>query len=82
MQLVLARAGWAPLQVQMVGKAGTFALLYAFPLLVLARLTPPGWSVAVDAFGWAAAWWGVGLYWAAGVLYLVQARRVLAESSA
>ena len=81
MQLVLARAGWAPLQVHLAGKAGTFALLYAFPLLLLARLMPPGWAAAVDAVGWAAAWWGLGLYWAAAVLYLVQARRVLAGSS-
>jgi cardiolipin synthase len=79
MQLVLARAGWAPLQVHLAGKAGTFALLYAFPLVLLAGLLPGAWSTAVGAIGWAAAWWGVVLYWTAGVLYLYQARQVLAE---
>lgn len=82
MQLVLARAGWAPLQVHLAGKAGTFALLYAFPLLLLSGLLPGPWGTAVAVLGWAAAWWGIGLYWAAAVLYLVQARRVLAEAVA
>ena len=28
--------------------------------------------------GWAFAWWGIALYWFAGLLYVVQARRLLA----
>jgi len=32
------------------------------------------------AFGWAFAWWGVGLYWWAGWLYLRQVREVLATA--
>lgn len=68
--LVAARIG--PLPVHFVGKAGTFALLYAFPLLLLAQ-----WSGAVgaaaDALGWGFAIWGIALYWLAGVVYLRQA---------
>ncbi|GIG20294.1 CDP-diacylglycerol--glycerol-3-phosphate 3-phosphatidyltransferase [Cellulomonas chitinilytica] len=76
MLLVLARAGWAPLPVHLAGKAGTFALLYAFPLLLLAQWAAPVGTVAW-VVGWACALWGVGLYWFAGALYLMQARRLL-----
>jgi cardiolipin synthase (CMP-forming) len=73
---VLARHGYGPLPVHFAGKAGTFALLYAFPLLFLAEMSGPVGTVA-SALGWAFAWWGVGLYWFAAILYLVQARALL-----
>lgn len=73
MLLVLARAGYAPLPVHRAGKAGTFALLYAFPLLLLATWPGALGSVAW-VLGWAFALWGVALYWFAAVLYLAQAR--------
>lgn len=82
MQLVLARAGWAPLQVHVAGKAGTLLLLYAFALLLLGSLLPGAWGVGVGALGWAAALWGVALYWVSGALYLTQARQVLARAHA
>jgi cardiolipin synthase (CMP-forming) len=68
---VLARAGYGPLPVQFLGKAATFNLLYAFPLLLLAQ----GHNVAADLarpVAWAFAWWGIGLYWWAAWLYLRQ----------
>lgn len=69
---VLVARGVGPLPVHFVGKAGTFALLYAFPLLLLARW--PGWiGIAADVAGWAMAIWGIALYWLAAVLYLRQA---------
>lgn len=72
MLLVLARHGYGPLRVHVAGKAGTFALLYAFPLLLLAA-----WGGIVgdlaSIIGWACAWWGVALYWFAGVQYVKQA---------
>lgn len=71
-QLGLIRAGRGPLPVHLVGKAGTLALLYAFPLLLLA--TWDGWLGAVaSVVGWAFAWWGIALYWTAAGLYLRQA---------
>ncbi len=76
MLLVLARVGEPPLPVHLAGKAGTFALLCAFPLLLLATWSGPAGTVAT-VLGWAFALWGVGLYWFSGVLYLEQARRVL-----
>ncbi len=73
---VLIARGLGPLPVHFVGKAGTFALLYAFPLLLLAQWSGPVGTVAGVA-GWAFAWWGIGLYWFAGGLYVRQAVGVL-----
>lgn len=69
---VLLRTGVGPLPVHFVGKAGTFALLYAFPLLLLALWAGPVGTVA-GVLGWAFAWWGVALYWLAAGIYLRQA---------
>lgn len=78
---LLARRGYGPLPVHFVGKAGTFALLYAFPLLLLT--TWPGWLGAVAyATGWAFALWGTGLYWLAAVLYVRQAVGLLSQQDA
>jgi cardiolipin synthase len=72
----LRRADWAPLPVNLVGKAATVALLWCFPLLLLSAGS--GWVATMCAvFGWAFALWGVGLYWWSAVLYTRQARRVL-----
>ncbi|WP_432482073.1 CDP-alcohol phosphatidyltransferase family protein [Kineococcus esterisolvens] len=79
---LLARVGHGVLQVHFLGKAGTFCLLYAFPLLLLGEVSPLLSAVA-GAVGWAFALWGTGLYWWAGVLYLQQvAGLVRAERSA
>jgi cardiolipin synthase (CMP-forming) len=75
---VLARYGYGPLAVTMVGKAGTFALLYAFPLLLLAQTPGPVGTVS-QAVGWAFAAWGIGLYWLAGWHYLAQTRELVAR---
>lgn len=78
---VLVRHGYGPLPVHLAGKAGTFALMYAFPLLLLANA--PGTIGAVAwTLGWACALWGVGLYWFAGLLYLEQVIRVVREDRA
>ena len=73
----LARRRYGPLPVHFAGKAATFALLYAFPLLLVAGWPGPV-GTAAAILGWAFAWWGLGLYWFAAVLYLVQARALLA----
>jgi cardiolipin synthase len=72
----LARRRYGPLPVHFAGKAATFALLYAFPLLLLAEAAGPVGTVS-SVLGWAFALWGLGLYWFAAVLYLVQARALL-----
>lgn len=75
--VVLLAAKIGPLPVHVVGKGGTFALLYAFPLLLLSQ-----WSgilgSAADVVGWAFAIWGITLYWLAGAVYLREAGARLA----
>ena len=74
---VLARVGHTVLPVHFLGKAGTFCLLGAFPLLLLSEVSARA-SVPAGALGWAFAVWGTGLYWWAGILYVrqvVQVRR-------
>jgi len=75
---VLARSGYGTLPVHSLGKAATFCLLYAFPLILLAEVVGSLGDVA-RALGWAFAWWGTGLYWWAGVLYLRQVRQLSRE---
>lgn len=73
----IRRYGQTGLPVHFVGKAATFNLLYAFPFLLLGEGTSTfaEWALPI---GWAFAWWGTVLYWIAGVMYIVQARQVVA----
>jgi cardiolipin synthase len=66
---VLRHYGYGPLPVHYLGKAATFALLYAFPLLLLADGDNPFATVA-GPVAWAFTIWGTGLYLWAGGLYL------------
>ena len=75
--LVLRRHGYGPLHVSFVGKAATMSLLYAFPLLFLGS-HHTSYAEVARVFGWAFALWGTGLYWWAAVLYITQARRLIA----
>src|SRR5690606_12595919 len=73
---ILRRHGYPPPQVNFLGKAATFNLMYAFPLLLLSDGS--GWIASLAAiFGWAFAGWGTTLYWWAGVLYVIQVRRLV-----
>jgi len=84
---VLRRYGYGPPPVHYVGKTATFILLFAFPTLLLAHASPGSawWSYPA---GWALAWWGIVLYWIAGLLYVAQlvevvrARRAVPGSGA
>jgi cardiolipin synthase len=73
---LLRTRGYSALPVHFLGKAATFNLLYAFPLLLLGD----GEGVVAQlarVFGWAFAIWGIGLYWWAGILYAWQVRKLL-----
>jgi cardiolipin synthase len=75
----LRTRGYSALPVHFLGKAATFNLLYAFPLLLLGD----GEGVVATlarVFGWAFAFWGIGLYWWAGVLYAWQVRKLLSTT--
>ena len=80
MLVYLRTKGQLGLPVHFVGKAATFNLLYAFPLLLLAHRDDWVGELARPV-GWGFAWWGVVLYWLAAVLYAVHARIVLAHGA-
>jgi cardiolipin synthase len=74
---LLRKHGYGPLPVHFLGKAATFNLLYAFPMLLAAL--PDRDDVLSTVFrplGWAFATWGSTLYWWAGILYVVQVRQL------
>lgn len=73
---ILRTRGYTSLPVHFIGKAATFCLLYAFPLLFLGDGDGSAATLA-RVFGWAFAGWGLGLYWWAGVLYAWQVRRLV-----
>jgi cardiolipin synthase (CMP-forming) len=74
----LRTRGYSALPVHFLGKAATFNLLYAFPLLFIGD---GNGTIATlgKMFGWAFAIWGIGLYWWAGLLYAWQVRKLLAD---
>ena len=77
---VLATHGYGPLPVHFLGKAGTFALLYALPLMLLADLWPEAEFVILP-LSWGFAFWGVGLYWLAGFIYVKQVRDLVSSTA-
>jgi cardiolipin synthase len=70
--IALTRKGLPPLQVTYLGKAATFNLLYAFPLLLLALNDSVAGTIAF-VIGWAFTIWGVALYIFTGVSYFLTA---------
>jgi cardiolipin synthase len=73
---VFRKHGYGPPQVNFMGKAATYNLLYSFPLLLLGAGDGTAAGVA-RAAGWAFLVWGVTLYWWAGVLYTRQLAAVV-----
>jgi cardiolipin synthase len=75
---LLKRRGVEPPEVVWIGKAATFDLLFALPLLVMGETT---WVVATvaHALGLALLWLGVVLYYVAGVVYVRMALDGLAR---
>ena len=68
---VLATLGYRSLPVHYLGKAGTFALLYSFPLLLMGDIFTD-LEMFIKPAAWAFALWGAYLYWWSGFAYLVQ----------
>lgn len=76
--LVLRRHGYEALQVNYLGKAATFCLLYGFPLLLLARAAEPVAAVALP-LAYAFIIWGAALYLIAGAHYVRQISGIVRE---
>lgn len=75
----LKSRGYTSLPVNFIGKAATFCLLYALPLVLLGA-GPWLISPAARTFGWAFAIWGAYLYWWAGVMYVWQTKQIVAST--
>jgi cardiolipin synthase len=67
----LRTRGITALPVHYLGKAATFNLLYAFPLLLISDGHGTVHELA-RTFAWAFTLWGVGLYWWVGIIYARQ----------
>jgi len=74
--VVLANHGFGPLPVHQLGKAATFCLFYALPMIMLGQAFPElaWWSQPV---GWAFGLWGAYLYWWAGIIYAIETVRAI-----
>ncbi|HVW35056.1 MAG TPA: CDP-alcohol phosphatidyltransferase family protein [Acidimicrobiia bacterium] len=78
--LALAAAGARRIDVQWAGKAGTLALMVAFPLFMMG--TPGPWGRPSLVIAWLFAAPGLVLAWYAAATYVPMARRALAEGRA
>jgi cardiolipin synthase len=76
--LVLRTRGLTALPVTYIGKAATFALMSAFPLILLGQWDAL-WSRVVLACGWAFLIWGMAMYLWSGVLYVIQVGMVVRQ---
>ena len=68
--IALKQNGLPLLTVNFIGKAATFNLLYAFPLLFLSQREGVLGNLGY-VFGWAFSAWGISLYLITGFWYLV-----------
>ena len=78
--LALAAAGARRIDVQWVGKAGTLALMVAFPLFMVAG--SHGWGRLWGFLAWGFALAGLAFLWYAAWTYVPMARRALDEGRA
>jgi cardiolipin synthase len=81
--LALAAAGARRIDVQWAGKAGTFALMFAFPgFLWVSDLGPGTQRDVIEALTWILGIGGLILSYYAAILYVPLARRALREGRA
>jgi cardiolipin synthase (CMP-forming) len=76
--LVLASLGAARIDVLWIGKAGTFALMTAYPWLLIGDGTH-WWQHVVTVIAWGIGIIGLALAWAAAYAYVGPAREALAN---
>jgi cardiolipin synthase len=79
--LALALAGSRRMDVQWVGKAGTFGLMFAFPLFLAGHSTI-GWHHTALLLGWCCAIPGLLLSYYAAITYVPLARQALTDGRA
>jgi len=79
--LALASLGAKRIDVLWVGKAGTFALMFAYPAFLLGDGTAE-WQEPIRVIAWVTGLIGLTLAWVAAFSYVAPARRALAEGRA
>lgn len=72
----LRRAGYGPPEVTYIGKAATFNLMYAMPLLLIAQ-GGSDFATLARPVAYAFVVWGSALFVWSGLLYVVQTRMAL-----
>jgi len=77
--LSLRGCGYAPPEVSYIGKAATFTLMYAFPLLLL---TQGEWTgvMVLRPVAYAFTIWGGALYVYSGMLYVFQTKHAVVRA--
>ena len=81
MVILLAALGAARIDVLWVGKAGTFALMFAYPAFLLGDGSA-AWQGPVRAIAWVTGLIGLTLAWWAAGSYVTPARQALREGRA
>jgi cardiolipin synthase len=76
--LLLASLGAARIDVLWVGKAGTFALMFAYPAFLLSY-GPAAWQGPVHVVAWVIGLIGLTLAWMAAASYVPVARKALRD---
>ncbi len=79
--VVLALAGARRIDVTLVGKAGTFGMMCAFPLFLAGHSTV-GWHHVALVLAWVAAIGGLTFAWISVAMYVPIARAALASGRA
>jgi cardiolipin synthase len=79
--LVLAALGAERIDVLFIGKAGTFALMFAYPTFLLAHGSA-AWQGDLRVVAWVIGLCGLALAWVAAARYLPVARAALAAGRA
>jgi cardiolipin synthase (CMP-forming) len=77
--VALAAAGARRMDVQWAGKAGTLALMCAFPLFLGSHADNLGWEDVAGALAWIFVIPGLVLAWYAAITYIPRARVALDE---
>src|SRR5438105_7782425 len=78
--LVLAALGARRIDVQWAGKAGTFGLMFAFPLFLMGHDQDFSLHKTAEFLGWCCAIPALVLAWYAAITYIPMARRALKEA--
>jgi cardiolipin synthase len=76
--MLLASLGAARIDVLWVGKAGTFALMTAYPLFLVSH-GPATWQTVLHVVAWIIGLVGLALAWVAAASYIAPARKALAD---